>query len=326
VAQGRGVAMRALDLCAGAGGLSLGLSRAGFDALGVELDGDACTTHRRYVGPCVRADIREYHPKGSYDLVAGGVPCQSFSVAGKGLGTADPRGRLYLELLRVAVEADARAVLLENVRGIIRWLPEIIPAFEAKGYSMRWRLLDAADYGVPQHRKRVLLVGLRGELGFDFPKPSHGAPRNDRGLLAWVTVGEALGLVGEYQTGRLPGAKGWQGVRYLDTSRPAYTIGTRGNGDLLARLTEARLLDRPATTIAADPRLPAAGHDARQQAGAVRLSVEQCAILQGFPPGWTWTGNKSSQHRQVGNAVPPPLGEAIGRALLEALSARAEAA
>ena len=107
--------MRALDLCAGAGGLSLGLLRAGFDVLGIELDADAIDTHRRHVGPCEAADLRTYHPDEQRDLTAGGVPCQPFSAAGLGLGLDDPR-YLVPDFLRIAREAGSRAVMLENVR------------------------------------------------------------------------------------------------------------------------------------------------------------------------------------------------------------------
>ena len=89
--------------------------------------------------------------------------------------------------------------------------------------------------------------------------------------------------------------------------------------NVTAELDAAGLADRPATTVQGDPRLAVAGHHNRQQNGAVRLTVEQCALLQGFPAGWTWTGNKGSQHRQVGNAVPPALAEAMGRAVRAAL-------
>lgn len=88
---------------------------------------------------------------------------------------------------------------------------------------------------------------------------------------------------------------------------------------LLAAVEAAGLADRPATTVQADPRLAVAGHHERQQRGAVRLTPAQCAALQGFPPGWTFTGSKESQHRQIGNAVPPPLGEAVGRGIFAAL-------
>ncbi len=111
--------MRALDCCAGAGGLSLGLQRAGFDVHGVELDVVACETHRALVGPCDNVSLWDYGSLERFELVAGGIPCQSHSTAGKRGGTCDPRGQLYVPFLRIAQQAQARAVLIENVRGML---------------------------------------------------------------------------------------------------------------------------------------------------------------------------------------------------------------
>lgn len=394
--------MRAIDLCAGAGGLSLGLQRAGWDVLGVEHDADACATHLQ-VGPCERADIRTWSPPHDALLVAGGVPCQSFSQAGQRKGLGDPRGQLYLHLLRIAREANARAVLLENVRGLVyRGLDEIRTEFERQDWLTSWALLDAADYGTPQHRRRLFLLGLRERLPFAWPAPTHG-PGGLLGLKPWVTVRDALGLamdapaptvttgeqracdnrgarggharphkateiiaahlrsalddcaptvsaggtgggggpepfVNAKQRGRLMAAletdgrrrpgKGWQGMRVLDPDAPAYSVGST-----CAELVEAGLLDRPATAVQAGAggRSSPAGHHARQFPAAsgppsrlaVRLTVAQLAALQGFPPNFTFGGALTSQHRQVGNAVPPQLAEAVGRAVCRALVIKA---
>jgi DNA-cytosine methyltransferase len=385
--------LKAYDLCAGAGGLSLGLQRAGFDVLGIELDDDAIETHRRHVGPCDKADLRTYHPDEQRDLTAGGVPCQPFSAAGLGLGLDDPR-YLVPDFLRIAREASSRAVMLENVRGLVlrpRDLRAVLDLFEAE-YLTTWTVLDAADYGVPQHRDRLFVVGFKDpatRARFRWPLPSHAPPGDLLGRPPYRTVREALSLPARpFDAACSEGASGWQGMRLLDVDAPGFAIGTRNNADLLdlpapcvtateqksamsgsqpmsrrrraserlsealgaldqptpcvransgheaadkgrasrrpmanvtAELEAAGLADRPATTVQGDPRLAVAGHHDRQQNGAVRLSVEQCALLQGFPAGWTWTGNKGSQHRQVGNAVPPALGEAMGRAVRRAL-------
>jgi site-specific DNA-cytosine methylase len=383
---------KALDLCAGAGGLSLGLQRAGFDVLGIELDADAIDTHRRHVGPCEASDLRTYHPDERRDLTAGGVPCQPFSAAGLGLGLDDPR-YLVPDFLRIAREAGSRAVMLENVRGLVqrpRDLRAVLDLFEAE-YLTTWTVLDAADYGVPQHRDRLFVVGFKDPAArarFRWPLPSHAPPGDLLRRPPYRTVREALSLPARpFRAGRVEGASGWQGMRLLDVDAPGFAIGTRNNADLLdrpapcvtateqksamsgsqpmsrrrrasERLSEALgALDRPAPTIKAnswhegtsarpsqrpagelaraleaagladrpapssqgDPRLAVAGHHDRQQNGAVRLTPEQCALLQGFPAGWTWTGNKGSRHRQIGNAVPPALAEAMGHAVKSAL-------
>lgn len=194
-----------LDVCAGAGGLSAGFVAAGFDTTGVELDDGAVATHVANVGPCVRADLRTYRAPQRYRVVGGGIPCQSFSQAGAGEGTADARGQLYRELLRVAREAEADVCFLENVRGMLwtvgetgaRAVDEIVGAFERDGWHVRWRMFNCADYGVPQLRERLVVAGFRtAELAarFRWPAPTHAAPGGMFGLPPWVTLAEALGL------------------------------------------------------------------------------------------------------------------------------------
>lgn len=298
--------LKAFDLCAGAGGLSRGLQRAGFDVLGLELDDDAIDTHRRHVGPCEAADLRTYHPTERRDLTAGGVPCQPFSAAGLGLGLDDPR-YLVPDFLRIAREAGSRAVMLENVRGLVlkpKAFRAVLDAFEAE-WLTTWTVVDAADFGVPQHRDRLFVVGFKDAAArarFRWPQPTHAPPGSLFGA-PYRTVRQALSLGdAPHRSGPKENAKPGQlqGMRLLDVDAPAFTVGGHSFD----------LLDRPAPC---DP----------QKDGAVRLTVEQCALLQGFPPGWQWTGNKGSQHRQVGNAVPPALGEAMGRAVRIALEGRA---
>ena len=383
----------ALDLCCGAGGLSLGLMRAGFNVHGVDADEDALATHARHVGPCEQGDLRTWSPPHAFDLVAGGPPCQPFSQAGRGLALDDPR-YLVPDFLRIAREASARAVLIENVRGLVqkpKAFRVVLDAVAAE-YLVAWTVLDAADYGVPQHRDRLFIVGFKDPTArarFRWPLATH-APRGDIfGRPPYRTVREALGLGdAAFQTGIVD--NGGQGERLIDVDRPSATIsvsrssnplevldrpapcvtatehksamngtqpmsrrrraserlsdalatldrpaptikantwheGTserasqRKGGELVAAIEAAGLADRPATTVQGDPRLAVAGHHDRQQNGAVRLTPEQCALLQGFPAGWTWTGTKSSQHQHIGNAVPPALAEAVGRAVFAAL-------
>lgn len=398
--------MRALDCCAGAGGLSLGLQRAGFDVLGVELDECAAETHRLNVGPCDTASLWDYEPRGEYDLVAGGIPCQSHSMAGKRAGTCDPRGQLYVPFLRIARRAAARAVLIENVRGMMSSpspthgtaLREVIAAVRAAGFEyVKHVVLDAADYGAPQRRHRLFVVGFAScddALRFRWPFLSHADKGGGLFAQPWGTVRQALKLPqGVYAHGPLPQTAGkwWQGGRMVDVDAPApavsgsvaelldqpartvstggvdtggaepfanaayhkrlsaelsaldqpapcvtatehksanrfgskgATTGPRRCGDQLnPLLTElaAGVHDRQSTAVDSTDRLSAAGHHDSNKTGAVRLTVAQLAALQSFPDGFVFTGNKKSQHRQVGNAVPPPLAEAVGRAVLAAL-------
>ena len=326
--------MRAIEICAGAGGLSLGLTRAGFDVLGVENNSDAVATHLEHCGPCELADATTWHPPRDADLVCGGIPCQPFSSAGKRLGLEDERGQLWVHLCRIADEARARALLIENVRGLTTTRDEtgttalryLLQQLAARGWHTAHQILDAADYGVPQHRDRVFIVGFRDERAlraFRWPAPTHAPRGNLLGLPPYVSVREALGLQGAYRHGRDEGARGWQGQRSLDVDDVAPAVGGRNNAEKLAA---AGVLDRAATTVDTSGRLSAAGHHTSNKAGAVRLSVEQLALLQGFPPHWRFHGNKASQHRQAGNSVPPALGEAVGGSVMRALIATRGAA
>lgn len=415
--------MRAIDVCCGAGGLSLGLQRAGWNVLGVEINPDAVETHRRHVGPCDLADITTWHPPGPAGLVVGGVPCTSFSVAGARAGLEDERGQLYRHLVRIAVEAEAHTVIMENVEGLLSTpgaLAAIYAEMKAGGFSnVQHQVLCAADYGTPQKRYRVFIVGMRdASWKWKWPDATHGdGPMVPLfGLKPWVTVRQALGLgTGARRSGRLEGASGWkrpgrrpmrelgEAVGLLDQpsptiltrndclppkgrtttalldlrkaitsvlDQPAPTISGGGgpgggaeplanrklrnrflgelalleqpalalgaghdtypDGEASRKLHEAvsvaGLIDRPATTIACDARLQTAGHHEHCNSKAVRLTVDQCARLQGFPSGWEWAGaTKESQHAQVGNAVPPQLGEALGRAAMRLVPAKVEA-
>lgn len=369
-AGGTSTALRYVEVCAGAGGWGLGLHRAGWTGTGIELDPVAAETHRTHVGPCFTADITTEPAPHAADLVCGGVPCQSFSLAGNRGGLSDARGQLFNHLLRIAVEAGARVCALENVRGLVHLgaLPVILEAFRAKGFEPAHALLNAADYGVPQNRVRLFVVGFRRAedlARFLWPAPTHGAPGNLFGLPAWRTVREALGLPGgPYRHGLKEGADPGSplGMRYLDVDAaapanrgssgqdllspldaPAPTVTASEQKSALAfgshgALTASRRcgdrlnpalarLDRPAPTIGAagadtGGAEPLANASTREEFTAAlqrRLTVRDCARLQSFPDAMEFGGTATEQFRQVGNAVPPLLGEAIARAIAAAL-------
>lgn len=264
---------RYVEVCAGAGGWGIGLHRAGWRGTGIEWDADASETHRRHVGPCITADITAAPSPHTADLVCGGVPCQSFSTAGARGGLDDPRGQLFRALLRHAAEAGARCVALENVRGLISCgaLPVILAAFRAAGYEPAHALLNAADYGVPQNRVRLFIVGFRDAADlarFRWPAPTHGAPGNLWGLKPWRTVRDALGLVG---------------ARDRDLDRPAPTIcvgGGDGRSVISGQSTRERfdvalatnVLDRPSLTVGIGHGSPYAKSDTRE---AVRAALSR---------------------------------------------------
>jgi len=242
---------RYVEVCAGAGGWGLGLHRAGWRGTGIEWDADAAETHRRHVGPCITADITTEPSPHPADFVCGGVPCQSFSTAGARGGLDDPRGQLFRALLRHATEAGARCVALENVRGLISCgaLLVILAAFRAHGFEPVHALLNACDYGVPQNRVRLFIVGFRDAADlarFRWPQPTHGAPGNLWCLPAWRTVRDALGLSGERETGLLPHANpaSPMGMRRVDADAPAPTIRGSTGQDIIGSV-----LDRPSLTV-----------------------------------------------------------------------------
>jgi DNA (cytosine-5)-methyltransferase 1 len=294
---------RYVEVCAGAGGLGLGLHAAGWTGTGIELDADASETHRRHVGPCLTADVTTCATPHSADLVGGGVPCQSYSTNGKREGLNDPRGQLFRALLRHAVEANARAVVLENVRGLISCgaLPVILSAFRAAGFEPVHALLNACDFGVPQNRVRLFIAGFRtaDDLArFRWPQPTHGAPGNLYRLPPWRTVRDALGFAGEAGSTRIdrpsPCLTASEGKSALRFGSQGAKTGARRAGDRLNPLFAAIEPGR-------------------------RITVADAKALQGFPAAMEFVGDGESQFKQIGNAVAPAMGEAIGRSLWTAL-------
>lgn len=299
------MAYNAIDLFAGAGGMSLGLIWSGWEVLGVEQNSYAVSTHRRMVGPCAQADVTQWSPPYDVQLVCGGAPCQSFSPAGRKRGMGDPRGNLWRQILRVAGEASARVALLENTSGLKGMKCEvgIGKAFDEAGF--RWvetTILDAADYGVPQFRRRIFIIGFRDKDDadrFHWPAPTHGDPASDAVRLGtlrpWVSVREALGLgQRRFRTGgKIHEDKyWWGGNRRIDVDRPYWTVNTRKNAEWLDPIKgELR-----------------------------RLKLEDLKILQGFPREFQFSGRVlEDKNIQMGNALPPPMGMALGHALKDAL-------
>jgi len=342
--------MKVLDLCAGAGGLSLGFKQAGFEVDAVEIDHDACITHCTNVGPCIEASIWDHHPAQEYDGVVGGIPCQSYSAAGKRQGMDDRRGQLYKPFLRIAQEAKARFVLIENVKGLLSAratkrsqkgtaIKMIVKAIKKAGFPhIIQKVICAADHKVPQLRYRLFILGFQSKTDrdqFEWPEPTHADAALNTDLPPWITVRQALELGdGPYQSGRVDGAS-WNGMRMLDVDSPSTTVlssetpemlsplefaNANYRAELAAALAVAGVLNRPSTTIDSKGNVSTAGHHKSNKHGAVRISVEQLAILQGFPKNFIFTGRtKASLHKQVGNAVPPPLAKAVATSLLAML-------
>ena len=306
-----------LEICAGAGGQALGLESAGFEhAAAVEIDADACSTLslNRPHWDVRQADVRDLRGRDfrGVDLIAGGVPCPPFSVAGAQLGADDERD-LFPEALRLVREAKPSAVLLENVRGLAskrfdEYRRAIVSELASMGYLADWRLLQAADFGVPQLRPRFILVALRKRAfgKFEWPQAVGPAP----------TVGEALG--------DLMALDGWRGAQQwahrADRVGPTLVGGSRKHGGPDLGPTRAR---NEWARLGVDGRgianeLPSAELPIDYQP---RLTLRMAARVQGFPDSWQFAGKKTSAYRQIGNAFPPPVADAIGRSIAKAIGA-----
>ena len=310
------MAYYSIELCAGAGGQALGLERAGFQHVElIDTDHSACNTLRfnRPQWQVVEGDIRNYCPKLpiEIDLLAGGVPCPPFSVAGKQLGSKDERD-LFPEALRLVKELQPKAVMLENVRGLLDsrfdgYRTGIVKFLEKSGYTADWKLINASDYGVSQLRPRVICVALRKEIApfYSWPKASKTVP---------PTVGELLyGLMAK---------NGWKGAdQWKKTAcniAPTIVGGSKKHGGPDLGPTRARTawasLGVEGNGIANDA--PTEDFE-----GIPRLTIEMVARIQGFPADWIFTGTKTNQYRQIGNAFPPPVAEAVGKQIKKALDA-----
>lgn len=304
-----------LEICAGAGGQSLGLEQAGFaHAAAVELEPEPCETLRRNRPhwKIIQGDVREVNGRDyrGADLLAGGVPCPPFSMAGRQLGQADERD-LFPEALRLVAEIRPAAVMLENVRGLASarfggYRAEILGRLSALGYDHEWRMLNASGFGVPQLRPRFILVALRRRRfqHFHWPVPD-SVP---------VTVADAL-LPLMARDG-WPGARAW--AEKAKRVAPTIVGGSRKHGGPDLGPTRAR---QSWLALGVDGRSIAnAGPDAATPVRAIpRLTLEMVAAIQGFPPDWTFFGKKTAAYRQIGNAFPPPVARAVGMAIAAAL-------
>lgn len=314
-----------LEICAGAGGQAIGLEKAGFVHLAlVEIEPRACETLRlnrpywNVVGPPNQdGDVRTYSAlpfKGTVDLLAGGVPCPPFSIAGKQLGHLDERD-LFPEALRLMEECLPRAVMLENVRGLLDpafepYRSNICHRLEEFGYVPEWKLLNASMFGVPQLRPRSILVALRDTDRQHFRWPDTQV----NGLTTPPTVGETL--LSEMSSAGWEGAEEW--ARQADGIAPTLVGGSKKHGGPDLGPTRARQawakLGVNGNRLADEP--PGPGFE-----GMPYLTVQMAALIQGFPPEWRFAGKKTPAYRQVGNAFPPPVAEAVGNAIRRAFVA-----
>ena len=320
--------MKIISLFAGAGGMDLGFIKAGHKIIWAnDNDKDCVESYKKYfvkkfkLSPdhIICGDIKlidtEDIPYG--DIVIGGFPCQGFSIANPYRHTKDGRNELYLELLRVIKAKKPKYFVAENVQGLCsiggyesksdkqkgegRILKLILKDFKKAGYKVVWKVLDAANFGVPQHRRRIIILGTRKDLLLTIKHPNPTYTNKFENLLKlplYKNLGEAIGDLPEpginnsfynhIGTKHVVKINGYIGNRKTDPNKPSPTIVGRGGGT-------------GGPVIIPHPN------------GKRRLTVRETARLQCFPDDFEFLGSVSSCYRQIGNAVPWPLAYNIAK-------------
>lgn len=313
--------MKYVSLFSGGGGLDLGFERAGFEPL-VCLDNDpvSCATleANRPSWNVICDDIRNFDatPYAGADVVVGGPPCQGFSTAGKG-NPDDPRNFLWEEYMRVVEEVQPRAIVLENVSALTHkrngdHLTGIMERLSKNGYSFAYRVLNAADFGVPQSRRRLIVIGIRdGEASLPEPTTAKNQPR----------VIDAISDLVE-----LPPTPDFNHVPNQHADNVVARWNELGPGETDPNYRRARLdPEKPSMTIRAGGGYGPNGdhlggfHPPIHPTLPRQLTVREAARIQSFPDDWILIGPKTIQGRQIGNAVPVGLAEAIGQHLRKLL-------
>lgn len=255
------------------------------------------------------------------DIVIGGFPCQDFSLAGKRLGLSAERGRLYLNMKDVIEHVRPKAFVAENVDGIRKnnketdtsALDTIIKDFESIGYKVEYKVLNAASYGVPQNRVRIIIVGIRNDINkkMNYPKPIYDLNNNE-----FRTAKDAIDDLWDklddnsiknhtskdYSKAKFYPGKKLQGNNRISANKPSPTIRAEHHGNIEGHYRSTN---------------PNDDNDVNYWR---RLSVRECARLQSFPDNFEFTSSASSAYKQVGNAVPPILAWEVAKALYESLN------
>ena len=300
--------LTSIEICAGAGGQALGLEMAGFaHRLLVEYESEycECLRHNRPMWNVICEDVRKFDGtpyREEIDLLSGGVPCPPFSVAGMQLGENDERD-LFPEMLRLVEEINPRAVMIENVRGLLDakfdiYRSGIIANLEQLHYNVHMQLLNASDYGVPQLRPRVIIVGVRTDIEdtFTFPKPNPTMT---------PSVGNTL-----YD---LMASNGWSGAErwraQANKIAPTIVGGSKKHGGPDLGPTRAR---KAWQELGVDGKGVANVAPDKDFVGLPRLTARMIARIQGFPDDWNFGDKKTKACRMIGNAFPPPVAHAVG--------------
>jgi len=289
---------------------------------------------------------------GEIDIIVGGPPCQAYSTVGK-RRKDDPRGELFNEYYRLLKELNPRFFLFENVRGLIsmhggKLIEDIISLFRSLGYSVQYRILNAADYGAPQIRERVILVGSRLKEGFQYPKPTHGDSKSDETVKSYLTIAEAISDLPLIKSGSesfeyaSKPINEFQRLMRKNAPEKLTDHNSPNNNPKLVKIMESlpdggtpddlpkelrptsgyantycRLWwNRPSTTITRNLSTPSSSRCIHPKAPRA-LTTREGARLQCFPDDYQFYGSRSDRNLQIGNAVPTFLSEALAKSILD---------
>lgn len=301
--------MTIISLFSGAGGLDLGLQQAGNNIIWAnDIDPDAVATYRKNIGShIIEADIKniDISSMPNADVVVGGFPCQGFSMANMKRNIDDERNLLYIFFYRTIKQKQPKFFIAENVKGILSLgggviVRQIINDFNKAGYIVETHKVNMADYGVPQHRERVLFIGQRKDLGdkmlYKFPETTHS--KDGKLLPLWKSIKSALDNASickddpnNYGSSYKLTPRNFTAHRITDPNKPSPTILARGNGK---------------GGVCAIPHYN----------GERRLTIRESAIIQTFPINFVFIGKMGSCYRQIGNAVPVDFGRILGKELI----------
>ncbi len=324
----------ALSFFSGGGGLDLGISLAGFDIIYAnDIEENHCKTLKHnfpeaYIEAASIVDINgaevlEKVNRSDVDLIVGGPPCQSFSILGKRDSFSDPRGKLVFEYIRVINEVRPKAFLFENVPGLLTvnggkdWKELKNYISEKTGYNIHFKVLNSADYGIPQIRKRIFIVAFRDHnVQFSFPNPSFFNPEEvqkglfKNGYSPWLPAKLALEDI-ENTSNHIKRQHG-------NRVRNRYKNVPQGSRDKIDR-TDRIDPEKPSGTVLVGSKA-GGGRPFIHPYEPRHITVREAARLQSFPDWYTFQSSVTWQYRAVGNAVPPKLAMLIGNQISKALS------
>lgn len=330
---------KCIELFAGAGGLALGLEKAGFEEIGlVEIDKTACDTLRlnRPNWNVIEEDIVKFSQKdllkefnlkvGELDLLSGGYPCQSFSYAGKKLGLEDVRGTMFFYYAEFLRQLQPKMFLAENVKGLTthdggRTIQTMVDVFQDLGYTVEWKVLNAWDYGVAEKRQRVVIIGTRNDLKenvkFKYPEPHDYKPVL-RDVLQNVpeSVGAKYPEKKKKVFDLVPPGGYWRDLPddvARDYMKSCYFMGG-GRTGIARRIS----WDEPSLTLTCSPMMKQT--DRCHPDESRPFTTREYARIQSFPDEWNFSGKMNDIYKQIGNAVPVELAKEVGISIMNALN------